>query len=59
MTEIKFFDYDGILNLIEDHEEIVVFYGVAHMCALEGFLLKLGFILISKQSFKAFKIEEN
>jgi len=50
---------DKILNLIEDHEEIVVFYGVGHMRALEGFLLKQGFNLISKQSFEAFKIEDN
>lgn len=50
---------DKILNLIEEHEEIVVFYGVGHMRALEGFLLKHGFTLISKQSFEAFKIEDN
>ncbi len=49
---------DKILNLIRDHEEIVVFYGLAHMRALEGFLLKQGFNLISKQSFKVFKIED-
>ena len=50
---------EQILNLIEDHEEIVVFYGVAHMSAIEKFLLEQGFSLKTQQSFKAFKIEEN
>lgn len=47
-----------ILNLIEDHEEIIVFYGVAHMVALERFLLDQGFSLKNQQSFEVFKIEE-
>ena len=50
---------ERILNLIEDHEEIVVFYGVAHMSAIERFLLNQGFSFKSQQSFEAFKIEEN
>ncbi|NVM18755.1 MAG: hypothetical protein HWN80_13655 [Candidatus Lokiarchaeota archaeon] len=48
-----------ILNLIEDHEEIVVFYGVAHMGAIERFLVEQGFSFKTQQSFKAFKIEED
>ena len=50
---------ERILNLIEDHEEIVVFYGVAHMSAIERFLLNQGFSFKTQQSFEAFKIEEN
>jgi sulfur relay (sulfurtransferase) DsrC/TusE family protein len=50
---------EQILNLIEDHEEIVVFYGVAHMGAIERFLGEHGFSLKTQQSFEAFKIEEN
>ncbi len=48
-----------ILNLIEDHEEIVVFYGVAHMGAIEKFVLEQGFSLKTQQRFKAFEIEDN
>ncbi|MBY8987811.1 MAG: hypothetical protein KGD61_05105 [Candidatus Lokiarchaeota archaeon] len=50
---------DQILNLIEDHEEVVVFYGVAHMIAVERFLLEQGFSLKTQQSFEVFKIEES
>ncbi len=50
---------EQILNLIEEHEEIVVFYGVAHMGAIERFLLNQGFSFKNQQSFRAFKIEEN
>jgi len=50
---------DQILNLIEDHEEIVVFYGMAHMIAVERFLLEQGFNLKTQQSFEVFKIEGN
>jgi len=50
---------EQILNLIEDHEEIVVFYGMAHMIAVERFLLEQGFSLKTQQSFEVFKIEES
>jgi len=50
---------EQILNLMEDHEEIVVFYGVAHMVAIERFLVEHGFSFKTQQSFEAFKIEEN
>lgn len=50
---------EQILNLIEEHEEIVVFYGAAHMGAIERFLLNQGFSFKNQQSFRAFKIEEN
>lgn len=50
---------EQILNLIEDHEEIVVFYGVAHMGAIERFLVEQGFNLKTQQRFKAFAIEDN
>jgi len=50
---------EQILKLIENHEEIVVFYGVAHMSAIEKFLIEQGFSLKTQQSFEAFKIEEN
>ncbi|NVM44316.1 MAG: hypothetical protein HWN79_05315 [Candidatus Lokiarchaeota archaeon] len=50
---------EQILKLIEEHEEIVVFYGVAHMGAIERFLLGQGFSLKNQQGFKAFKIEDN
>ena len=50
---------EQILNLIEDHEEIVVFYGVAHMGAIKRFLVEQGFSLKTEQRFKAFNIEEN
>lgn len=50
---------EQILNLIEDHEEIVVFYGVAHMGAIERFLVEQGFSLKIQNRFKAFQIEDN
>jgi hypothetical protein len=49
---------EQILNLIKDHQEIVVFYGVAHMKAIEKFALEQGFRFKYRQSFKAFDIEE-
>ena len=49
---------DQILNLIKDHQEIVVFYGVAHMSAIEKFILEHGFNFKYRQCFKAFDIEE-
>lgn len=49
---------EQILNLIEDHEEIVVFYGVAHMGAIERFLVEQGFSLKIQNRFKAFQIED-
>ena len=50
---------EQVLDLIEDHEEIVVFYGMAHMIAVERFLLEQGFSFKTQQSFEVFKIEEN
>ena len=50
---------EQIMKLIVDHNEIVVFYGVAHMGAIEKFLLGHGFNLKTQQRFEAFKIEEN
>jgi len=50
---------EQIMKLMVDHDEIVVFYGVAHMGAIEKFLLGLGFSLKTQQRFMAFKIEEN
>ena len=50
---------EQILNLIEVHEEIVVFYGVAHMGAIEKFVKEQGFSVMTQQRFKAFQIEEN
>ncbi len=50
---------EQIMKLIVDHDEIVVFYGVAHMGAVEKFLLEHGFSLKTQQRFMAFKIEEN
>ncbi|MHA2287252.1 MAG: hypothetical protein ACXABG_00570 [Promethearchaeota archaeon] len=49
---------DQIMNLIKDHEDIVVFYGVAHLAAIERFLLGKGFSLKAQHSFKAFTIED-
>jgi len=50
---------EQILNLIEDHKEIVVFYGVAHMSAIEKFVQEQGFSMMTQQRFRAFQIEEN
>jgi hypothetical protein len=50
---------EQILNLIEDHEEIVVFYGVAHMAAIEKFVVEQGFSLKTQQRFMAFQIEDD
>ncbi len=50
---------EQIMKLMVDHDEIVVFYGVAHMGAIEKFLLGHGFSLKTQQRFMAFKIEEN
>jgi hypothetical protein len=49
---------EQILNLIEDHEEIVVFYGVAHMGAIESFVIKQGFSFKTQHRFKAFEIDD-
>ena len=50
---------EQIMKLIVNHDEIVVFYGVAHMGAIEKFLLNQGFRYITQQRFKAFQIDEN
>ncbi|MFX0074027.1 MAG: hypothetical protein ACFE96_01185 [Candidatus Hermodarchaeota archaeon] len=49
---------DQILNLIEDHEDIVVFYGVAHMGAIERFVINQGFSFKTQHRFKAFEIDD-
>ena len=50
---------EQIMKLIVNHDEIVVFYGVAHMGAIEKFLLNQGFRYITQQRFEAFQIDEN
>lgn len=50
---------EQLLKLIEEHKEVVVFYGVAHMWAIEKFVHEQGFSMITQHRFRAFKIEEN
>ena len=50
---------EQLLKLIEEHKEVVVFYGVAHMWAIEKFVHEQGFSMMTQHRFRAFKIEEN
>ena len=47
---------EGISSLLEDFDEIMVFYGAMHMINIEKFLLNEGFKLIKEESFEVFNV---
>lgn len=49
----------GISILLEEFNEIMVFYGAMHMISIEKFLLNEGFKLISEESFEVFNVDNS
>ncbi|MFW9829634.1 MAG: hypothetical protein ACFFEY_18825 [Candidatus Thorarchaeota archaeon] len=47
---------DSILNLIENNNELMVFYGATHMIGIEKFLFAEGFKYKADKTFEVFKI---
>ncbi|MFX1496070.1 MAG: hypothetical protein ACFFBH_00950 [Promethearchaeota archaeon] len=47
---------DSLLNLIENNNEIMVFYGATHMIEIEKFLFDEGFTYKSEKAFEVFNI---
>ena len=47
---------EAISSLLEDYNEVMVFYGASHMISIEKFLLNEGFKLENEELFKVFDI---
>ena len=47
---------EAISSLLEDYNEVMVFYGATHMISIENFLLNQGFNYIDENQFEVFNI---
>ena len=48
----------GISILLEDFDEIMVFYGAMHMIGIETFLINNDFVFKNEIQFEVFSIED-